>query len=116
MQKVTANYQPELLALNIRKSILMTLALTFSLIIFRQAIASKNIDIFNKITYLIEIKSSMSNADVYIFYKKAAFYVKKHKTKNIKLIVISPMIDDKAKKMAKKLNITAYSHGYDVKL
>ncbi len=36
--------------MNIRKSILMTLALTFSLIIFPQAIASQNIDNFNKIS------------------------------------------------------------------
>ncbi|MBW8049277.1 MAG: DUF3782 domain-containing protein [Cytophagales bacterium] len=75
-----------------------------------------DIAIFNKTTYLIEIKSSMSRADMYIFNKKASFYIKKHKTKNTKLIVISPMIDDKAKKMAKKLNITAYSHYSDVEL
>ena len=63
---------------------------------------------------ICELKSSMSNSDVYTFYKKAEFYEKRHHKKADSLIVISPMLDEKAKKVALKFGIKIYSSAYDV--
>ncbi len=56
-----------------------------------------------------EIKSSMSKADMYLFERKARFYEKRHGQKASRLIVISPMVDEKARKVAERLGIEVYS-------
>ncbi|SFM64273.1 PD-(D/E)XK nuclease family protein [Thermodesulforhabdus norvegica] len=60
-----------------------------------------------------EIKSSMSKADMYLFERKARFYEKRHNRKARKLIVISPMVDKKAKEVAERLGIEVYSFAED---
>ncbi|SFM59602.1 PD-(D/E)XK nuclease family protein, partial [Thermodesulforhabdus norvegica] len=59
---------------------------------------------------ICEIKSSMSKADMYLFERKARFYEKRHGKKAHKLIVISPMVDKKAREVADRLGIEVYSY------
>ncbi len=64
----------------------------------------------NGVLIICEIKSSMSKPDMYIFERKVRFYEELHNKKTSRIIVISPMIDEKAKKVAEELNIEIYSH------
>jgi hypothetical protein len=64
---------------------------------------------------LCEIKSSLSRGEVYQFKRKAEFYENKHQRKAERLLVISPMIDDRARGVADKLAIEVYTHSLDVK-
>ncbi len=68
----------------------------------------------NGLFMICEIKSSMSKADMLMFYKKATFYQKKHDKKAKRLIVISPMIDKKALELAGNLGIKSYSFIEDI--
>ena len=63
-----------------------------------------------------EIKSSMGKAAMYIFERKVRFYENRHHQKVDKILVISPMVDDRAKVVAKKLGIEIYSYAEDVNL
>jgi len=74
-----------------------------------------DIIIKNGVLIICELKSSVSKSDMYIFERKARFYEKKHNRQATELIVISPMVDDRAVKVAEKLNIKVYTHAYDVK-
>lgn len=65
---------------------------------------------------LCEIKSSISKSEMYIFWRKKGFYEKKHKRKADRAIVISPMIDDRARSVAKDLDIEVYGYAEDVKV
>ncbi len=56
-----------------------------------------------------EIKSSMSKSDMYMLERKARFYEKKHGRKARRLIAISPMVEDAAKEVAKRLGIEVYT-------
>lgn len=58
---------------------------------------------------ICEIKSSMSKNDMYMFSRKAAFYETKTSRKADQMMVISPMVDKKARQAAKDLGITIYS-------
>ncbi len=69
----------------------------------------------NGILILCEIKSSLSRGEVYQFKRKAEFYESKHKRTADRLLVISPMIDDRARSVANKLAIEVYTHSLDVK-
>ena len=73
-----------------------------------------DIIILNGTLILAEIKSSMSKSDMYAFERKARFYEKRHKRKADRLLVISPMVDDKAREVAQKLGIEVYSYVEDV--
>jgi len=70
----------------------------------------------NGLLILCEIKSSMSKSDMYIFDRKVAFYEKRHQRKVDRKLVICPMVDDRAKPVAKKLGIELYSYadGFDL--
>ena len=68
----------------------------------------------NGVLLICELKSSIDKAGMYIFERKARFYETRHNRKANRLIVISPMIDPKAKKVAKQLNIETYSDSLDV--
>ena len=57
-----------------------------------------------------EIKSSMSKSDIYTFDKKVKFYEKKEGKKVNRKIVISPMVDSAARKVAEKLGIEVYTY------
>jgi len=68
----------------------------------------------NGMLLICELKSSIDKAGMYIFERKARFYETRHNRKADRLIVISPMIDPKAKKVAKLLNIETYSDSLDM--
>jgi hypothetical protein len=63
---------------------------------------------------LCEIKSSMSRADVYVFERKTRFYENRHNCKATRRMIISPMIEDKAKKVARQFTIEMYSYAEGV--
>ena len=69
----------------------------------------------NGVTILCEIKSSMSKADMYIFDRKATFYESCHQRPVTRKIVMSPMVDDRAKPVAETLGIEVYSYADQVK-
>ncbi|MDQ7030860.1 MAG: DUF3782 domain-containing protein [Ardenticatenia bacterium] len=60
-----------------------------------------------------EIKSSVSQGDVFLFERKARFYEKAHKVKADRWVMISPMVDRKARHMAEELGIEVYSYAED---
>ena len=59
---------------------------------------------------ICEIKSSMSRSDVYAFGRKVEFYEQGHQEKATRKLVISPMVDEYAQRVAKKLGIEVYSY------
>ncbi len=63
---------------------------------------------------LMEIKSSTSKNDVYIFNRKAEFYKKETGKKVDKKIIVSPMFGPGALEIAKKLDIETYSAPEDM--
>ncbi len=67
-------------------------------------------------TWLIEIKSSVSKADVYIFQRKVEFYEREKKVKVDKKIIISPMVENAALDLAKDFGIKVYSQPEDVEI
>lgn len=69
-----------------------------------------DIIIRNGILIVVEIKSSMSRSDMYTLERKARFYEKRHNRQVNQLIAISPMIDDRARKIAETLTIQLYSY------
>ena len=60
--------------------------------------------------FIVEIKSSISGGDVATFVKKARFYEQRHNKKANALVIISPMIDDRAREFINNLGIMAYSY------
>jgi len=63
---------------------------------------------------LCELKSSIDKAGMYIFERKARFYEKYHQRKANRLIVISPMIDARAQKVAERLRIETFGDSTEV--
>lgn len=59
----------------------------------------------NGLLIICELKSSIDKAEMYIFERKARFYEERHQRKATLLIVISPMIDARARKVAERLGI-----------
>ncbi|MDM8568020.1 DUF3782 domain-containing protein [Thiotrichales bacterium HSG1] len=70
----------------------------------------------NGLLIICEIKSSTGKGEMYIFERKVRFYEKLHNRKADRMMVISPMIDDKAKIVAKNLGIETYSYANNVDL
>ncbi len=68
----------------------------------------------NGMLIICEIKSSIDKAGMYIFERKARFYEKRHHRTANRLLVISPMVDLRARRVAEKLGIEVYSHSRDV--
>jgi hypothetical protein len=68
----------------------------------------------NGLLLICELKSSIDKAGMYSFERKARFYEQRHNRKAQRLIVISPMIDARAQKVADKLGIETYSDSLDV--
>ena len=68
----------------------------------------------NGLLLICELKSSIDKAGMYSFERKARFYEQRHARKAQRLIVISPMIDTRAQKVAKQLGIETYSDSLDV--
>jgi hypothetical protein len=73
-----------------------------------------DIIIKNSRVMICELKSSMSKADMFNFYKKAKFYEDTYKRKGDRLIVISPMVDDNAREVARELRIKIYSYADEI--
>ena len=59
---------------------------------------------------ICEIKSSMSRSDMYDFGRKVEFYERGHQQKATRRLAISPMVDEYAQRVAKKLGIEVYSY------
>jgi len=67
----------------------------------------------NGLLLICEIKSSMSKADMYLFERKARWYERRHERRADQLIVISPMVDVPARKVAERFGIVVYSFAED---
>ena len=68
----------------------------------------------NGLLLICELKSSIDKAGMYIFERKARFYEKRHQRQANRLIVISPMIDTRARKVAERLGIETYGDSTEV--
>jgi hypothetical protein len=64
----------------------------------------------NGTVIVCEIKSSISKPEMYSFDRKAAFYQKRHQRPVSRKMVISPMVDDRARPVAESLGIEVYSY------
>lgn len=71
--------------------------------------------VLNGTLILCEIKSSMSKGDMVIFDRKTRWYEKHHARTADRRIVISPMVDKRAEKVARDLGIEIYSYAEDVR-
>ncbi|PIE34034.1 hypothetical protein CSA56_08950 [candidate division KSB3 bacterium] len=70
----------------------------------------------NGLLIICEIKSSVSKADVYSFERKVRYYEKTHQRTCTRMMLISPMMDERAKQVAGELSIEYHSHSSDVTL
>jgi hypothetical protein len=68
----------------------------------------------NGLLIICELKSSIDEAGMYSFERKARFYEKRHQRQANRLIVISPMIDARASRVAERLGIETYGDSIDV--
>ncbi|MBK5963895.1 hypothetical protein CCR95_07285 [Thiocystis minor] len=69
----------------------------------------------NGLLLICELKSSIDKAGMYSFERKARFYERRHGRTANRLIVISPMIDARAAKVAERLGIETYGDSTDLK-
>jgi len=63
---------------------------------------------------ICELKSSIDKAGMYSFERKARFYERRHQRQANRLIVISPMIEGRARKVADRLGIETYGDSTEV--
>ncbi len=63
---------------------------------------------------LVEIKSSMSRADVYLFQRKVEFYERVKDVRVSRKLVVSPFVEPKALERAQDTGMEVYTSGYDV--
>ena len=68
----------------------------------------------NGLLIICELKSSIDKAGMYIFERKARFYEKRHQRQANRLVVVSPMIDARARKVGEKLGIEMYGDSLEV--
>ncbi|WNC53547.1 MULTISPECIES: DUF3782 domain-containing protein [unclassified Thermosynechococcus] len=68
----------------------------------------------NGLTIACEIKSSIDKAGMYIFDRKVNFYAQHHQRQIDRKIVISPMVDPRARPVAEALGIELYSYADSV--
>ena len=68
----------------------------------------------NGLLLICELKSSIDKAGMYSFERKARFYERHHQRQADRLIVISPMIEARAQKVAKRLGIETYGDSTEV--
>ncbi len=73
-----------------------------------------DIIIKNGLLIICEIKSSIGRSQMYTFGRKIAFYEKRHNRKANRTLVISPMVNDNAKRVAKKLGIEVHSYANEI--
>ena len=70
--------------------------------------------IYDRKMILIELKSSMSRPDMYVFERKIRFYERFSGRKADRCIVVSPMVDPRALEIARSFHIECYSHTLDI--
>jgi hypothetical protein len=70
----------------------------------------------NGLLLICELKSSIDKAGMYIFERKARFCERRHQRQANRLIVISPMIDARARQVAERLGIETYGDSTEVEL
>jgi hypothetical protein len=70
----------------------------------------------NGLLLICELKSSIDKAGMYIFERKARFYERRHGQQANRLLVISPMIDARAQKVAERLGIETYGDSTEVEM
>ncbi len=70
--------------------------------------------IYNGTILLCEIKSSIGKSQMYAFWRKWQFYEQKHGRTVDRALVISPMIEDYARKVAAELGLEVYDYADDV--
>jgi len=68
----------------------------------------------NGLLLICELKSSIDKAGMYIFERKVRFYERRHQSKADRMIVISPMIEPRAIKVAEKLGIETFGDASEV--
>lgn len=68
----------------------------------------------NSLLIICEIKSSISKSDMYTFERKVRFYEKNHQRTATRMMVISPMVDFRAKPVAEKFGIEVYTDSSEV--
>jgi hypothetical protein len=68
----------------------------------------------NGLTIACEIKSSIDKAGMYSFGRKVDFYAKHEGRQISRKMVISPMVDDRARPVAQALGIEVYSYADEV--
>ncbi|MEA3341185.1 MAG: DUF3782 domain-containing protein, partial [Chloroflexota bacterium] len=65
---------------------------------------------------LVEIKSSVSRADVAAFARKVKFYEREEGVESTRAIIISPMFAPRAREIAQELGMATFPSVYDVQL
>ncbi len=68
----------------------------------------------NSVLILCELKSSMSKSDMHIFERKVRFYERRHGRQATRMIVVSPMIDERARRVGEELGIEMYPDSLNV--
>lgn len=68
----------------------------------------------NGVLLICELKSSIDKAGLYSFERKARFYERLHQRQAQRLIVISPMVEARAREVAERLGIEIYHDSTDV--
>ncbi|MBK5940434.1 PD-(D/E)XK nuclease family protein [Halochromatium roseum] len=68
----------------------------------------------NGLLILCELKSSIDKGGMYLFERKARFYEREHDRQASRLIVISPMIEPKALKVAERLGIDCFGDSIEI--
>jgi hypothetical protein len=63
---------------------------------------------------ICELELSISKSQMYHFERKVRFYERRHRRKADRMLVISPMIDKKARQVADTLGIETYTYAGDV--
>ncbi|QFY91069.1 DUF3782 domain-containing protein [Magnetovirga frankeli] len=71
--------------------------------------------ISNGTLLLFELKSSASKADIHFFERKCRFYERRHQRKADRLIFVSPMVEEKALKLAQRLGVEVFTDTLDIK-
>ncbi|MBF0525384.1 MAG: DUF3782 domain-containing protein [Deltaproteobacteria bacterium] len=69
----------------------------------------------NGVLIICELKSSMSKGEMYLFERKVRFYEQKHQRKATRMVVIAPVVTDRARQVAEELGIEVYSYADSVK-
>ncbi|CAK0781725.1 conserved hypothetical protein [Gammaproteobacteria bacterium] len=70
--------------------------------------------VHNGLLLICELKSSIDKAGMYSFERKVRFYEKQHQRVANRLIVVSPMIDARARKVAEQLGIETYGDSIEI--